>query len=158
MGADLRSSCRRRAASRQARAGQAWRQNPRVKVATGTPSRQRAAEAGRSQQGSRRWCPTGRFFRASVLTRGPCPLPAEGDIRAPNKWAGYDPNLTPSRLTAIRARIAKLAGSLSPAVPVEPNDLRPLEYRFLAIGCRLRFACAQKDQEPDRRSNLLNLR
>jgi hypothetical protein len=42
-GSRSRWSCRRRAASRQVRAGQARRGNPRVKVATGTPSRQRAA-------------------------------------------------------------------------------------------------------------------
>jgi hypothetical protein len=30
---------------------------------------------------SRRWCPTGRFFRAAVFSRRPCPHPAKGDIR-----------------------------------------------------------------------------
>jgi hypothetical protein len=40
---------------------------------------------------SLRWRPTRRFFQASVLSRAPCPLPAEGDIRASKRSAGSDP-------------------------------------------------------------------
>jgi hypothetical protein len=38
---------------------------------------------------SRRWCPTERLFRALVLSRGPCPPPAKGDIRLLERWTAF---------------------------------------------------------------------